>query len=343
MHKSNVLFVAVALTGFGAPSVLADINPWDFNVFSRSTIGDASHPYGSDYQGAAGAVGNAYFGGFDLRINPAASPSLAQSWYGGGTFTLYSGSIHGGIENAGTVSLSSYSLTGNVKSGGSLIGGSGTLTGNAALTGTNTSGSTITGTVTTGVAFSASVDLGAVSSYFLSTSNALAALANTNTGGLGATTYSYNGGGIQVGTHAGLNVITITAADLDNAYAFDVTGPGTLIVNVTGVNAELNSTDWHYSGGASSHTTLLNYTQATTLSMPWGTNSVNILAPQAAVTFPSGLVEGNLIVGSLMGGTYSGGQVNWTGGGYAGLIPAPSAAGILALGGLAATRRPRRA
>ncbi|MFT3684555.1 MAG: choice-of-anchor A family protein [Phycisphaerales bacterium] len=340
MHKLNVFVITVALAG--SSSAFADINPWDFNVFSRSTIGSANSPYGSDYQGAAGAVGNAYFGGFELRAIGGSSPSLSRSFYGGAQFTLFSGTIHGSIESAGTVSVSSYNVTGSVWSGGNLAGNGGTLNGSATLTGVNTSSSTINGSLNTGVAYNKTVDLGVVSSYFLNTSNYFAAQPNTNTGAPGATTYSYNGGGIQVGLHSGLNVISISAADLNNAYSVTVTGAGTLIVNVLGGTAELNNTDWFYNGGASSSTTMLNYNQATTLNMPWGANRVNILAPNAAVSFPSGLVEGNLIVGSLMGGNYSGGQVNWTGSGYAGLIPAPGAAGVVAITGLAAMRRKRR-
>lgn len=331
----------IALSG----SAMADINPWDFNVFSRSTIGTADASYGSDFQGAAGAVSNAYFSGFALRtFGNASSPSLANAWYGGGSFTMGSGSVNGPIETAGNLSLSSYSVSGNVYSGGSLSGSGGTITGHAYLAGTNTSTTTFNGggSAHTGVAFSPTVDVNAVSDYFLAASNYAAGLANTNTGAPGATTYANNYGGIVVNlsTTPGINVVSITAADLNSAWGFTVNGDGTLIVNVTGGTANLDSTTWVYTNGASSTRTLLNYNEATTLEMNGG-NIVNILAPNAAVHYSSGHVDGSLIVGSLTGS----GQVNWVGSppSFNTLIPAPSAAGVLALGGLAAMRRRRRA
>lgn len=325
----------IALSG----SALAAINPWDFNVFSRSTIGTAGQHYGSDFQGAGGAVGDAYFSGFEMRVfGLGASPSLANAWYGGGNFTVGSGTVRGHLETAGNVSLSSFSVHGNVYSGGSLSGSGGTITGAAYLTGGNTSSATVPGGVNTGVAYNPTVNLGDVSSYFLGASNYAAGLANTTTGAPGATTYNYNFGGIQVNLSStpGINVVSLTAAEMNNAWGFNVNGVGTLIVNVTGGSANLDSTTWTYSGGASSRNVILNYNQATTFSMNGG-NIVNILAPNAAMHFSSGHVDGNLIVGGLTGS----GQVNWVGG-FNGTIPAPGAAGALALGGLAAMRRKRR-
>ena len=87
-------FASVAMLALVGSAASAAINPWDFNVFSRSTIGTAGSPYGSDYQGAAGSVGNAFFNGFSLRDIASSSPSLAQSFYGGGTFTL-GGAVNG--------------------------------------------------------------------------------------------------------------------------------------------------------------------------------------------------------------------------------------------------------
>ena len=329
---------AIALTG----TTLADINPWDFNVFSRSTIGTSASPYGSDYQGAAGAVGNAYFTGFGLRTVAGSSASLAESWYGGGTLSLSGQVYNGGVESAGTVTITSGTVLGNLRSGGDLAGTSGSITGAATLTGTKTAGNSLTvaGGVTPNIAFTPTVNLGSVSSYFLGASNAAAGLANTNTGAPGATTYANNFGGIVVNLSStpGINVVSLTAAELNNAWGFTVNGAGTLIVNVLGGGTvDLDSTTWNYTGGASSHYTLLNYNQATAFNLSGG-NIVNILAPNAAMHFSSGHVDGNLIVGGLTGS----GQVNWVGGGFGGTIPAPSAAGALALGGLAAMRRKRR-
>jgi choice-of-anchor A domain-containing protein len=317
-----------------AGSAYADINPWDFNVFSRSTIGSSASAYGSDFEGAAGAVGNAWFGGFALRAVGGSSPSLPQSWYGGGDLH-FSGQINnGGAENRGTVTLTSGTILGGLTTNGNLAGTSGSITGNATLGGIKTApGSlTVAGTLTQNAGFVATVNLADVSAYFLAQSNAAAALANTAVATLSFGAYTVN-------TVPGVNVVTLSATDLLNAHTFNVNGPGTLIINVTGTSVSLDSTTWNYGGGASVRTTLLNYNQATAFSLTSG-NVVNILAPNAATNFLSGNVNGNLIVGSLLGGSNSGGQVNWTGG-FNGTIPAPSVAGVLALGGLVSLRRRR--
>lgn len=334
MRILNV-FPALAALAAASGSAFAVTNPWDFNVFSRSTIGAAGTPYGADFQGAGGAVGNAWFNGFSLRAVAGSSPSLPQSWYGGGTLSFGGQFNNGGIESAGTVTMNGAAVFGPVFSGGNLAGTSGTVNGSATLAGIKTApGSlTVTGTLTQNAAFTPTVNLADISAYFLTQSNAAAGLANTTTASLSFGAYTVN-------TVAGVNVVTVAAADLFNAHTFNVNGPGTLIVNVTGASVTLDSTTWNYSGGASVHTTLLNYNQATAFNLGGG-NIVNILAPSAATTFLSGHVDGNLIVGSLIGGNSFGGQVNWPSGGFTGTIPAPSAAGLLALGGAIATRRRR--
>ncbi|HZW06177.1 MAG TPA: collagen-binding domain-containing protein [Phycisphaerales bacterium] len=334
MHIAIPLSACAAVAALSCSTLAGVVNPWDFNVFSRGDIGAPGSNYGSDFQGAAGAVGSAWFGSFSLRDVAGSSPSLANAWYGGGAFNnLQGGTVHGNIESAGPVTLNSHTVTGTVYSGGGLAGSGGTIGNGAVLFGSNTSSITVAGGVTTGVPFSPTVDVNAVSAFFLAQSNAAAALSNTATA-----TPVFNA--FTVNTVPGVNVVTVSALDLFNAHTFNVNGPGTLIINVTGSSATLDSTTWNYTGGASSRTTLLNYNHATTLNIPFGGNIVNILAPNAATTFLSGHVDGNLIVGSLMGGHNFGGQVNWVGG-FSGTIPAPGAAAALALGGLAACRRRR--
>ena len=54
--------------GFGAQTTqAADINPFNFNVYSLGDIGTSGSGYGSDYQGVAGAAGSAYFTNFSLN------------------------------------------------------------------------------------------------------------------------------------------------------------------------------------------------------------------------------------------------------------------------------------
>lgn len=332
--RSSAALLAV-LAGV-ASSAHADINYWDFNVFSRSTIGTPGGAYGSDFEGASAAVGNAYFSGFTVRGVSGTSPSLPQAFYGGGNFTLQGSSPNGGLEVAGNVTLNSASVSGNVTAGGNLAGTGGTITGNVRLGGTNTASNqlTINGSVSTNQPFSPTVNLTAASSYFLNVSNTAAGLAAN-------ATPTNNFGELIINTAGPLTVVNISNALFSSAYGVTIRGGGAVVINLLGSNITMASKTWQYQNGASNTTTLLNLNQATSFNLSGG-NTVNILAPNAATNYSSGVVIGNLIVGSLTGS----GQVNWAGGGGFApppvLIPAPAAAGALAALGLLASRRRRQ-
>ncbi|MGH7244939.1 MAG: collagen-binding domain-containing protein [Phycisphaerales bacterium] len=313
-------------TSYGA------VNFWDFNVFSRSTIGTPGQGYGSDFQGASGAVGDVNFNGFTVKAVGGSSASLAHGFYGGGNFTLQGSVDHDGIEVAGNVTLNSGSVFGNVRAGGNLGGTSGSVNGNAILGGLKTTGNplTVSGSIAENQAFSPTVNLGAVSSYFASVGSFAASHAPT-------TTFSMNFSQMVINATGPLTVVNLTAANLDGVWGINVVGSGAVVVNLAGTNLSLTGLTWSYDGGASSKTTLLNMNEATTINMS-GSNQVNMLAANAAMNFSSGLVTGNLIVGSLTGS----GQVNWNGG-FEGGAQIPSAGGVsvLAMAGLLAPRRRR--
>lgn len=328
-------FVCALLAGSAVLSSQAGaaVSYWDFNVFSRSTIGTSGSGYGSDFQGAAGSVGNAYFTAFQVRGVAASSPTIPGGFYSGAGFTMNGGSVdHGGLYVAGDVSLSSATVFHDVRAGGNLTGGTGTIKGNAYIGGSNTSALTLEGSLLTGQTYSAPIDLGNASSYFLSTSSYAAALAPTPGG------YVNNFGQIKISTgNAALTVVNVSTSDYLNAWGVEVNGTGTVIVNVGGSSLTLGYKTWSYVGGATNQNALLNLHEATTLNLNNGAK-VNVLAPKAATHFSSGLIEGNLIVGSLTGS----GQVNWVGG-FNGetVVPAPGAMALAALGSLAMARRRR--
>ena len=315
-----------------ACSTASAANYWDFNVFSRSTIGTPGQGYGSDFQGASGAVGDVNFHGFTVKGVAGTSPSLAHGFYGGGNFTLQGSVDHSGIEVAGNVTLNSASVNGVVRSGGNLGGTGGTVNGSAWLGGIKTTGNplTVTGSVNENQPFSPTVNLGAVSSYFANVGSYAASHAPT-------TNFSMNFSQMVINASGPLTVVNITAANLAGVWGIHVVGGGTVVVNLAGTNLSLNGLVWSYAGGSSAQKTLLNMNEATSISMS-GSNEVNMLAANAAVHFSSGLVTGNLIVGSLTGS----GQVNWNGG-FEGGSDVPSAGGVsvLALAGLTASRRRR--
>ncbi|MBS0187421.1 MAG: choice-of-anchor A family protein [Planctomycetes bacterium] len=337
MNRTIRTTAACAIASMAGLSTAANaaISYWDFNVFSRSTIGSASQGYTSDFQGASGAVGNAYFNGFAVRTMANSSPSLAAGFYGGGNFTL-SGSVNnGGVNVAGNVNINGASIAGAVRSGGNLGGTSGSVNGNVTLAGVKTAGNSVTvsGTLATGQAYASAVDLVAASSYFQNAGAYAAGLAPT-------ASYVNNWGELVINTSGPFTVVNLNATDFVNAWGIRVVGGGAVVVNVGGTALNFASKTWNYQGGASAASTLLNLNQALSVNMSGGHN-VNILAANAAMTFGSGVVTGNLIVGSLAGG----GQVNWNpDGGFTGAtyIPTPGGAIALAGAGLIAIRRRRR-
>lgn len=323
---------AAVLSFMAGSASAADI--WDFNVFSRSTIGTSSSGYGSDFQGAAGAVGSAWFNGFSLNDVAAASPSLSRAFYGGGDFSIGGTVTQDGIEVAGSVFVNWATINGPVYAGGNLGGFGGTVNGDVSIAGTKTVGPilTVNGALNESAPFNVTLDVNTVSAQFLGISNYAANLAPTT-----AATNTF--GQLIVNASGPLTVVDIAAADLTSIWGVKVVGGGTVVLNVTGTSVSFGSLTWTYEGGASSAMTLLNLNEATTFNLSGGEHKVAILAPNAATHFSSGLVTGNLVVGSLTGS----GQVNWNGGGgFQGDVPAPGTA-VLALAGagLMAARRRR--
>lgn len=334
MNRFNTITAAIIAAAGMTTAANAAVTYWDFNVFSRSTIGSASKGYGSDFQGASGSVGDAYFSNFAAKTNANSSSSLAYGFYGGGNFRL-SGSVNnGGVNVAGTVTMNNASITGPVTGGGNLGGSGGSVNGNVSISGSKTTGNqlTVNGSLNTGQAYNAALNLADVSSYFQNTGAYAAVLTPTGS-------YTNQWGELIINAGSALNVVNVSANDFTNAWGIRVIGSGALIVNVAGTSLDFASKTWNYQDGASSVSTLLNFNEATNIRMSGGHN-VNILAANASTNFSSGQVTGNLIVGALTGG----GQVNWNAdGGFSGaaLIPAPAGAFILAGAGLIAFRRRR--
>ncbi|MFZ4576383.1 MAG: collagen-binding domain-containing protein, partial [Phycisphaerales bacterium] len=193
---------------------------------------------------------------------------------------------------------------------------------------------TINGSLTQNASFSSTVDLNAVSAYFASVGTYAASLPAT-------TSYTNNFGELIVSASGPLTVVNFSTGDFSAAWGVRIVGAGAVICNVGGSSITLSSKTWTYTNGAASTDTLLNMNQATTLNLSGG-NTVNMLAANAATHFSSGLVTGNLIVGSLTGS----GQVNWPQfGGFnrSESVPAPGVAATVALAALGCTRRRRRA
>ncbi len=335
---TGLFFCAALALLAGMPSrAHADaLNPWTFNVYSLGDIGTTANPYGSDYQGAAGAAGNAYFNGFSLNdLNYDVIPGY--SLHTGGHVGIGGSINNGGIDAGGNVSINGASVFGNVVAGGNLLGTGGTIHGNTTLAGNKLVGGsvTVTGSLTEGASYSPLVDFASLNSFFTTFHNQVSAMADT-------TAINNSFGELQITATSGINVVSLTSAQLDSAWGVTITGPSDaqVYINVTDANAGFDSLVWSYAGGITSNDALLNFVDAVTLALSGGNHLVNILAPDTDVTFNYGLVTGNLIAGNL----YGGGQVNH--GFFDGpteTVPEPASAALLFAGLSALALRRRRA
>ena len=300
-----------------------------FNVYSLGDIGSPSAKYHSDFQGVAGAAGNVYFSSFSLD---GMDSTTGYSLHTGGSATL-TGAYVGSLEIGGQANLGSLSVGGSVVTGGDITNFSGGTIGGDAIAGGQVllgNNMTVSGQKRSGVPFQPVVDHTVLSSFFRTTSTAIGALADTGTVSNAWGELIFNG-------TSGVNVVTVDAATLKDAWGFTITAPAGAIVyiNVPDGEVELDWTGWSYIGGISAGDVLLNMPNATELELR-SANAVNILAPFAQTNFPSGLITGSLIVGDLQGG----GQVNL--GHFEHPIPEPTTVLLLLAGAGLAARRTRR-
>lgn len=302
MQKLITYFTLFALGFFVSVFSATDPKPYEFNVYTIHDIGKTNAVYGSDFQGPAATGGNANFGGFSLN---AVGPAYNYSLYSNGNVLLNSGSFNnGGVQAAGNISISSGTINGNISGGGNLQGGTGQVNGNVSISGTNTSSLTINGTTQTGQPFSPNLNIPSITQYFQN--------ASSYWGGLSPTaTYTNNFGQLVVSNlSSGRNVVNLTFADLSNSYGIALNGPADAFVifnisDATPTDTLLKSVTFSYLNGISGTDVLFNLTNATKVNLNGG-EYLSILAPNADITFPSGLVTGNLIANNLFGS----GQVN---------------------------------
>jgi choice-of-anchor A domain-containing protein len=307
------LSLAVAATA-------SSINPFDFNVFSLGSIGTSVAPYRSDFQGIAGVYGKAYFSGFSLHDVAEAGPQTPYSLYAGDDVRITGAINNGGVEVAGNLYMNGASINGPVSGGGELYGTGGSVAGPVTLGGTTHTGWAVTfaGPVVTNARFTPTVDLSDLSSFFMATNTWASAQPDS-------TLAVSEWGQLKVALTSGINTVTLTSAQLNNAWGIAVTGPSdaTLIINVPDQHVAFDSLTWNYTGGVDSSRALMNLVQADDLALSGGNHLVNILAPRTDVNFNYGVLTGNLIVGSLAGG----GQVN--AGRFGGEVPEPGTLALL--------------
>lgn len=292
----------ITIPGVGPvdPETYFGFHPMALNVIVLGDMGSALDPYSSDFQGAAAVAGDVYTSSFSLNDLDLAPDGI--SLYAGGAVDFTGAVEHGGIDAAGDIVLDAASVAGDVVGGGDLDG-SGLVTGDATVAGQFLPGLALTvqGTVNENAPYTPALDLPVLAVYMQTFSSVVESKAPT-------TTAIEQWGEIIVEASSGMNVVEIAAGDLDAAWGIRIDGPpdARVYINVPDATATLDSLVWTYTGGVTAHETLLNYGDATQLTLMGGNHEVNILAPHAATEFPIGLLTGNLVVASLIGG----GQVN---------------------------------
>jgi len=370
------LFAGLASVALTAP-VSDPYGYWDlFNVYSLGNIGASNYFYTSDFQGVAGAAGNAYFENFALNVAGGPHPFSISA---GGSVDLRHGVfLDGGVEAGGDVRLDYFFVRGDVRTGGAVFVGAldpsdpldgGTILGSVYSQGGGymnafyVSGDIVVnsaGTMTFGLtpdghvngwvdgvidlssawSYSPIIDHAQVSSFFRDTCDAIGAMPDQ--GATKVVEYGADGRAlITIKVVPGVNVVNLDAADWLAAWGVHVKGPQSAIVylNVQGlVSGSFHDVVWWTSNGVLLQNVVVNFPDATAIAFD-GYHGVSMLMPYADVEFADGLLVGRLIAGNLVGG----GQVNLPGN----YIPEPATvllvcSGIFSSGAIALLRRARR-
>lgn len=223
-----------------------------------------------------------------------------------GSYNGYNSDVQGRLAAGGAVSLTNYGVATNLNSsangtntlvagggfsgtngqlyyGDAAVGGASSLTGFNIRSGTVTSGSPIDFVEQAGLIGSLAGSLGQLQAN-------------------GATENQW--GTVRLtGSNAGLNIFTVNASDLSSANNFVITAPtgSEVLVNVIGGSASMRNMGFSVNGVSSSDV-LMNFYQAGSLDLGgigiWG----SILAPNAAVNFNNGQLNGLLVAASFNGG-----------------------------------------
>jgi choice-of-anchor A domain-containing protein/uncharacterized repeat protein (TIGR01451 family) len=173
--------------------------------------------------------------------------------------------------------------SGQVFNGNIVYGGTATLTNVGIPNGTARQGSDI--------------DFSAAESSLTAESATLAALAPT-----GTTVLNY-GAITLTGTSSTVNIFAVAGSDLATANGLNINAPtgATVLVNVSGATDQIQNFGITVSGTDRQHV-LYNFASATTLQIQAISVQGSVLAPQAAVAFNNGNIQGTLVAQSLTGG-----------------------------------------
>jgi choice-of-anchor A domain-containing protein len=247
---------------------------------------------------------------FSISIGPAsASAGLLSTPYDYNafifnTFTQSASDTQGRLAVGGAASLTNYEVgltLGTVANSDTLLVG-GNLTFNS---GTVHHGNVrYGGTASTSLLAvpDGSLIHGGIAANFFSTQKTAATTLSSGLNGLtvnGTTTNSF-GQLTLTGTNATLNVFHVSGTQLASATGFTVNAPAgsTVVINVDGTTDQMVNFGFTLHGVDQQHV-VFNFPQATTLSLSAIGVTGSILAPNAALSFTNGVLNGDLVALSL--------------------------------------------
>ena len=108
------IFLTISMAGYSDTPT-----PEQFNVFTIGNIGTSANPYQADFEGIAGAAGNAYFQNFSLNTT-GGQPGSDSLYTGHETVILNSQINNGGIEAGGNITTNGSSINGSISGGSNL-------------------------------------------------------------------------------------------------------------------------------------------------------------------------------------------------------------------------------
>ncbi|WP_028535957.1 collagen-binding domain-containing protein [Paludibacterium yongneupense] len=273
-----------------------------YNLFLSGNLGSSSVAYSGDTQGAMAVGGNAWLQSYSVAATSNAS----------GTALVVGGSL---TQNGGTINGNAY--VGGNASFPTNYGGT-TINGSLTYGGSLNSAPTQVGTTTHSASAAGTLDFNAAEATLQQTSAYLANSANfgaSQTGTVSVAPWTTNNY-VLTGTNSSLNVFTMTTAQLaalsSGSFTINAPSSSTVVINITGSSATFGAPGnfGFFLNGVSASHVLFNLDSATSVNISGLGVYGSILAPNAAVTFSNGQLNGTLMAASLSGSQWQGGQLN---------------------------------
>jgi len=290
-RRLSILSLIACLLAVAAPTYAATdlgaANPYNVFIFGNDS------QTGSDSQGRVAVGGNFTISSYDVAGNYSGGNALVV---GGITETTY-GQIHGSVVSGGAVKLHGPTVYGNVAGNTTVTFDQyGTVNGNVVYgTSYNKNTTTVSGTATQGTT-TLPVNFSTAQTQLTNLSSTCAGYAAN-----GTTTIAF-GGITLTGTKSGLNVFSVAASSINSANGLTINVPSgsTALVNISGGSVTFQNFGITLNGVDARHV-VYNCSSATSITINGFGMLGSLLAPQAAVNFPSGNINGTLIAASLTG------------------------------------------